>query len=139
MKDLKKFLVILIFILIIIFLITLLLIWPFYTIEKMEVTAYCPCIKCCAEFSDGKTADGTIITKDIKLISAHKRFLFGTKMYIPGYGKAEVHDRGGMIDENRLDILFYVISKDSNLTNLEWSHQKALEWGRRNVKVKVYR
>ncbi len=52
---------------------------------------------------------------------------FGTRMYIKGYGYGVVEDRGGAIKgPNRLD-LFYS------------SHSKALQWGRRQVMVKIYR
>ena len=94
----------------------------------MEVTAYCPCEKCCGEYADGVTANGHKIKKGDCFVAAPKSYSFGTKMVIPGYanGKVvEVLDRGGAIKGNKLDVFFP-------------THQRALEWGRqKNVQVKV--
>jgi hypothetical protein len=49
---------------------------------------------------------------------------FGTVMYIPGYGKGVVKDRGSAIKgPNRIDIFFN-------------SHRKAQKWGRQKLTVK---
>ncbi len=54
-------------------------------------------------------------------------YSFGTRMHVPGYGWGKVSDRGGAIKgPNRLDLFFD-------------SHQDALEWGRRKVKVRIER
>ncbi len=48
---------------------------------------------------------------------------FGTRMYIPGYGYGVVEDRGGAIKgAKRLDLYYD-------------SHNEALQWGRKKVKV----
>ncbi|MEE4166910.1 MAG: 3D domain-containing protein [Desulfocapsaceae bacterium] len=48
---------------------------------------------------------------------------FGTRMYVPGYGWGVVEDRGGAIKgQNRLDIFYD-------------SHEEALHWGRKKVRV----
>ena len=48
-------------------------------------------------------------------------------MYIPGYGWGTVSDRGGAIKgPDRLDLYF-------------GTHNDALDWGRRKVKVKIKR
>jgi 3D (Asp-Asp-Asp) domain-containing protein len=113
----------------------------------METTAYCACKKCCGwkrrygcfllppvyatgpkkgeRKQVGITADGSKARKGT-LAADTRRYPFGTIMYVPGYGWGEVHDRGGAIKGNRLDLFFS-------------SHKKALEWGRRTVRVKVYR
>lgn len=50
---------------------------------------------------------------------------FGTRMYIPGYGWGTVEDRGGAIKgATRIDLYFS-------------SHQEALNWGRKKVRVTV--
>ncbi|RLB78852.1 MAG: hypothetical protein DRH24_13755 [Deltaproteobacteria bacterium] len=50
---------------------------------------------------------------------------FGTRLYIPGYGKGVVEDRGGAIKgEKRFDVFFN-------------SHQKALKWGRKKIDVEI--
>jgi 3D (Asp-Asp-Asp) domain-containing protein len=99
----------------------------FRTIE-MEVTAYCPCPKCCGPHAQGLTASGkTIAHNDGKFVAADKRFAFGTKLIIPGYagGKiVEVQDRGGAIKGNKLDV-FYP------------THAEALKWGRQKLTVTV--
>lgn len=113
----------------------------------METTAYCACKKCCnwkrkyglffcpAVYASGPrkgrrkkvgiTADGSK-AKNGTIAADTRRYPFGTIMYVPGYGWGEVHDTGAAIRGNRLDLFFS-------------SHKKALEWGRRTLKVKVYR
>ena len=50
---------------------------------------------------------------------------FGTRMYVPGYGWGVVEDRGGAIKgATRIDLYFN-------------SHQEALSWGRKKVRVTV--
>ena len=87
------------------------------------VTAYCPGECCCGEYADGYTADGTVAVGPI--IAADPMYEFGTRMIVPGYGEAEVRDRGGAIKGNKLDMLFL-------------THQEALDWGVRELEVKVY-
>jgi 3D (Asp-Asp-Asp) domain-containing protein len=113
----------------------------------METTAYCECKKCCgwkrryglffcpAVYASGPNrgerkkvgiaADGSK-AKNGTIAADTRRYAFGTIMNIPGYGWGEVHDTGSAIKGNRLDLFFS-------------SHKKALEWGRRTVKVRVYR
>ena len=96
---------------------------------QMRVTAYCPCPKCCGQYSDGVTASGHEIQKGDTFAAADRKYPFRTELIIPGYnnGKAvKVLDRGGAIYENRLDVFFE-------------THQQALEWGVRILDVKVHR
>lgn len=60
-------------------------------------------------------------------IAADTRYYpFGTRLYVPGYGYGVVEDRGGAIKgPKRLDLYYD-------------SHDTALEWGRRDVKVKIF-
>lgn len=52
---------------------------------------------------------------------------FGTEMNVPGYGWGVVEDRGSAIKgPNRIDLYFD-------------SHSEALQWGRRKVKVEIYK
>ena len=95
----------------------------------MEVTAYCPCTKCCGEQAAGITASGkTVRHNDGRFVAADTRLLpFGTELSIPGYhgGQAvPVLDRGGAIKGNRLDVYFP-------------THQEALNWGRQRLAVTV--
>ena len=94
---------------------------------RMRVTAYCPCAKCCGEYSDGITACGHKIQAGDTFAAADKRYPFGTEMIIAGYNNGEpikVLDRGGAIRGNRLDVFFH-------------THKEALQWGVRHLDVKV--
>ncbi len=113
----------------------------------METTAYCSCKKCCSwkrkygcflfppvyatgpnkgkRKKIGITADGQKAKKGT--IAADIRYYpFNTIMHVPGYGWSEVHDTGGAIKGNHIDLYFS-------------SHKKALRWGRKKLKVTVYR
>ncbi len=94
---------------------------------QMRVTAYCPCQKCCGEYAEGITASGHEVSQGDHFVAADRKYPFGTKMIIPGYGSSqpvEVLDRGGAIRGNKLDVFFA-------------SHQQALEWGVRYLDVKI--
>ena len=94
---------------------------------RMRVTAYCPCSKCCGEYSDGITANGHRIRPGDTFAAADRRYSFGTEMLIPGYNNSvvvEVLDRGGAIKGNRLDVFFA-------------THQEALQWGVQYLDVQV--
>jgi len=94
---------------------------------EMRVTAYCPCPKCCGEYSDGVTACGHEIQPGDTFVAADRRYSFGTEMLIPGYSNSQpvqVLDRGGAIKGNRLDVFFA-------------THQEALEWGVKYLEVRV--
>lgn len=96
---------------------------------QMRVTAYCPCPKCCGQYSDGVTACGHKIQPGDVFVAADKRYSFRTEMIIPRYNDGQpvkVLDRGGAIQGDRLDVFFA-------------SHQEALEWGVRYLDVKVHR
>lgn len=88
---------------------------------EMEVTAYCPCVKCCEQFADGITASGHKIKQGDRFVAADKRYPFHTKMIIKGYNDnnpVKVLDRGGAIKGDRIDVFFD-------------THQEALNWGRK--------
>lgn len=94
-----------------------------------EVTAYCPCAKCCGKWADGKFADGSTVRAwdDIdgvkyRLVAAPKRYAFGTILHVKEVGLVKVVDRGGAIKGMRLDLFFM-------------THQEALEFGRRSLLV----
>jgi 3D (Asp-Asp-Asp) domain-containing protein len=94
---------------------------------QMRITAYCPCPKCCGQYSDGITACGHEIQPGDTFVAADRRYPFGTEMLIPGYSNSQpvpVLDRGGAIKGNRLDVFFA-------------THQEALEWGVKYLNVKV--
>ena len=95
---------------------------------RMEVTAYCPCTKCCGENAQGLTASGHDVSyNNSRFVAADTEVLpFGTKLVIPGYagGAVEVIDRGGAIKGNKLDVFFA-------------THEEALQWGRQFIDVTV--
>lgn len=94
---------------------------------EMNVSAYCPCSKCCGVYADGITANGHKIKDGDCFIAAPKIYPFGTEMIIPGYNNGKpvkVLDRGGAIKGNKLDLFFP-------------THKEALIWGRQYIKVKV--
>ena len=98
-----------------------------WRIVRMRVTGYCPCSKCCGQYSDGITANGHKIRPGDTFVAADKRYSFGTEMVIEGYNNGQtvkVLDRGGAIRGNKLDAFFH-------------THQEALEWGVRHIDVKV--
>ncbi len=72
----------------------------------------------------GITAAGTV-AKHGTIAADTSRYPFGTVMYIPGYGYGRVEDRGSAITGEHIDLYFP-------------THQKALEWGKRNKTVKVW-
>ena len=110
----------------------------------IETTGYCACEKCCSwernwrfqpVFSNGPNkgkvkkigicADGTLAKRGT-LAADTRYFPFGTKIHIPGYGMGTVHDRGGAIKgRTKLDLFFQ-------------THQQALNWGRKKIKVTIY-
>ncbi len=87
-----------------------------------EVTAYCPCKKCCGRFADGITASMHRIQKGDRFCAADKSFPFRVMLDIPGYGFVPVLDRGGKIMGNRLDVFFD-------------THEEALKWGRQELEI----
>ena len=95
----------------------------------MEVTAYCPCPRCCGPRAQGITASGRRVSYNGgKFVAADTKVLkFNTKLMIPGYADGrpvEVIDRGGAIKGNKLDVYFP-------------THQEARKWGRRKILVTV--
>jgi 3D (Asp-Asp-Asp) domain-containing protein len=96
---------------------------------RMEVTAYCPCTKCCGENAQGITASGRDVSyNNSRFVAADTTVLpFHTKLIIPGYhngATVEVIDRGGAIKGNKLDLYFP-------------THEEALQWGRKFIDVTV--
>ena len=96
---------------------------------RMEVTAYCPCTKCCGENAQGITASGRDVSyNNSRFVAADTSVLpFHTKLQIPGYASGRavpVLDRGGAIKGNKLDVFFP-------------THAEALRWGRQTIPVTV--
>jgi 3D (Asp-Asp-Asp) domain-containing protein len=103
---------------------------PRTRVIRMEVTAYCPCTKCCGPNAQGITASGKPVSHNNgKFVAADTSVLpFGKQLVIPGYAdgqRVEVIDRGGAIKGNKLDLYFD-------------SHAEALVWGRQHLDVTVF-
>ncbi|MCK5816683.1 MAG: 3D domain-containing protein [Candidatus Marinimicrobia bacterium] len=113
------------------------------TVETLQVTAYCACGKCCGWERNwkgqkvysygphkgdrkiiGKTASGNMARMGT-IAADTEHFPMGTIMYIEGYGYGVVEDRGSAIKDKHIDIFFK-------------SHNKALDWGNRNMEVKIW-
>lgn len=67
-----------------------------------------------------------LLPRDGTIAADTRYYPFGTRMYVPGYGKGVVEDRGSAIKgPDRLDVFYS-------------SHTRALQWGRRRVDVTIY-
>ncbi len=109
----------------------------FWVSAKFDVSAYCPCERCCAGFADGFTASGISVWKHRYFVAADRDFSFGTVFIIPGYANGDpvpCIDRGGKIKGTRLDVCF----ANPHLT-MKQNHQAALNFGRREITVKYWR
>lgn len=92
--------------------------------EIFTVTAYCPCPKCCGEWSDGFTYSGELAHEGVTVAADLNKYPLGTRLYIEGLGERIVQDRGGAINGNKLDVFFY-------------NHEAALQFGRQELRVEV--
>jgi 3D (Asp-Asp-Asp) domain-containing protein len=95
----------------------------------MEVTAYCPCPRCCGPRAQGLTASGRHVSfNGGRFVAADTKLLkFNTRLLIPGYADGspvQVVDRGGAIKGNKLDVFFP-------------THEEARRWGRQKLLVRV--
>jgi len=89
----------------------------------MKATAYCPCNKCNYPYSGQPSAIGLPLQKGIVAVDPDVIKL-GTRIYVEGYGEAIAADTGNAIKGNRIDVCFS-------------THQEALNWGIRTVKVYI--
>ncbi|RST71970.1 LysM peptidoglycan-binding domain-containing protein [Siminovitchia acidinfaciens] len=95
-----------------------------YKTMTVRATAYTAGCKGCS----GITATGINLKKNpnAKVISVDpKQIPLGSKVYVEGYGMAIAGDTGGAIKKNKIDL--HMPTK-----------KKALNWGVRTVKIKVY-
>lgn len=97
------------------------------SIGLFELTAYCPCEKCCGIWAQNRptdengkpivyTSSGEIAKEGVTIAADTSIYPFGTKLLI-GDTVYTVQDRGSSIVGNRIDIYFE-------------SHEAALEFGR---------
>jgi 3D (Asp-Asp-Asp) domain-containing protein len=95
----------------------------------MEVTAYCPCTKCCGPNAHGMTASGKDVSYNggVFVAADTTQYAFGTKLSVPGYHEGqsvEVIDRGSAIKGDHLDVFFP-------------THEQAVQWGRQRLPVTI--
>jgi 3D (Asp-Asp-Asp) domain-containing protein len=90
----------------------------------MQATGYCPCEICCEEWSLHKrTYTGDKAGKGCIAIDPEAKILkLGQSVEVEGYGKGICNDIGGAIKGWEIDLCFD-------------THQEAIEWGRKLVKV----
>lgn len=102
---------------------------------EFVATAYCPCEKCCGEWANKRPLDengapivygatGKPLQQGVSVAADTSIYPMGTQLEIEGMGTYIVHDRGGAIKGNRLDIYFD-------------NHEDAKAFGCQTVRVRV--
>ena len=93
--------------------------------KKMTVTAtaYCPCSKCCGQWSNGITATG-VTAKAGRTIAVDPRVIpYGSRVTINGHTYI-AEDCGGAVKGNKIDIFFD-------------THSEALDFGKQTLTVYI--
>ena len=91
---------------------------------SLVATGYCPCAKCNYPYGGQPSYLGYPLRKGIAAVDP-RVIPMGSRLYIEGYGSAIAADQGNAIKGNRIDLCFS-------------THQQALNWGIRKVRVTVY-
>lgn len=89
----------------------------------MVATGYDGCYACNYPYYGKPSYMGLPLKRGIVAVDPNV-IPMGTKLYIEGYGNAIAADQGGAIKGNRIDLFFD-------------SHQEALDWGMKTVKVTI--
>lgn len=102
-----------------------------YREEVAMVTAYCPCSRCCGRFANGVTSIGGNAWEP-GLAAEPEYLVYGTRVFVPGYGLSTVDDTGGAMRRHwkRNGVLHI----DVRMTY----HQEARLWGKQYLRVKIY-
>lgn len=90
------------------------------TVTATAYTAYC-------EGCSGTTAYGINLRENphMKVIAVDPNIIpLGTKVWVEGYGYAIAGDTGGAIKGNKIDVFIP-------------SHDQAMQWGVKKVKIKI--
>jgi 3D (Asp-Asp-Asp) domain-containing protein len=77
---------------------------------------------------DGVTATGTVPSRGRTIAVDPRQIPYGSRVYINGTGPYIAEDTGGAIQGKRLDIYFGDGAE---------AYREAIEWGRREVEVRV--
>ena len=100
---------------------------------RVRATAYCPCDICCGGYADGITATGRdALTAGVAVDPTV--IPLGSRIDIPHYNRGNnkngswilADDVGGAIKGRRIDVRFK-------------THEEALNWGVRNIIIRVHR
>ncbi|MDP6111884.1 MAG: 3D domain-containing protein [Planctomycetota bacterium] len=101
--------------------------------RKTLVTGYCPCKVCCGKSANGVTSTGRNAFRFTGVAADPKAIPYGNFVRIPGVGFRKVDDTGGAMRQSwrkkgvyHLDLRFR-------------SHEEARQWGRKWMKVDVYK
>ena len=86
-----------------------------------KVTAYCPCAKCNGKW-EGQTATGVTPKQGITVAVDKSIIPLGTKIYIEGVGEFIAQDTG--VKGKAIDVYMS-------------SHEDALQWGVKSLKVSI--
>ncbi len=90
-------------------------------LQRVVVTGYCSCPRCCGPNATGLTASGT--RAQIGTMAADTSiFPFGTQLNVPGYGDGVVEDTGARVKGYHIDVWFP-------------THAEAKAWGAREMYV----
>lgn len=89
----------------------------------MKATAYCLCYKCNYPYYGAPSYIGLPLGKGIIAVDP-KVIPMGSRLYVEGYGEGIAADQGNAIKGNRIDLCFA-------------THQQALNYGIKNVKVTI--
>ena len=102
---------------------------------EIVATAYCSCEKCCGVWATRRPVDangnpivygagGVVLQQGVSVAADTSVYPMGTQLEIEGLGTYTVHDRGGAIKGNRIDVYFE-------------NHSEAIIFGRKTVRVRV--
>lgn len=100
---------------------------PGAMIVHAKVTAYCPCVKCCGQYANGKTSRGRDAWRTRGVSVDPRRIKYGSFITIPGAGTFIADDTGSTMRNalgHHIDLRFS-------------THQEALDWGVKELDVEI--
>lgn len=94
---------------------------PGESLGIFQVTAYCPCQKCCGKYANGITASGTVATEGRTIAVDPDKIPYGTRIVMNGHTYV-AEECGSGVNGNHIDLFMS-------------SHEKALQWGLKHLEV----